>query len=260
MPAPQRLTTGRLLALVIGVPLCLAMIGWGTLTVVALVSLDSFQIHRTFPASGGQLSVKLDGGDLTLVPTDGDQVNLTGAVRYGLVRPTVSVDTAGTGVQISVSCPWFADINCSADLTVAVPDGVAVTASTDTGDITASDLDNLSLQSNTGDVQVNGGTGVVHLSTDTGQITGSAMDATDVTANADTGDVSLDFAQPPTDVSVQNDTGDVTVTLPPGAPPYAVSAHSQTGSTSVEVATDPTSTDDIAASTDTGDVLVDSAG
>ncbi len=260
MSTSQRLTTGRLLALVIGVPLCLAVIGWAALTAVALVSFDSFQIHRSFSPAGGQLSVKLDDGDLTLAPSSGDQVDLTGVAHYSLVRPTVNVDSTGAGVSITVSCPWFAGINCSADLTVAVPAGIAVTASTDTGNISASGLDNLSLQTDTGDVQVNGGAGVVHLDTDTGEITGAGMDAVDVTASSDTGDVSLDFAQPPTHVSAQDDTGNVTVTLPAGAPAYAVSAHSSTGDTSVEVPTNPTSRDDISISTDTGDVVVDPRG
>jgi hypothetical protein len=61
-------------------------------------------------------------------------------------------------------------------------------------------------------------------------------------------------------VSAQDDTGDVTVTLPAGAPAYAVSARSSTGDTSVEVPTDPTSRDDISISTDTGDVVVDPRG
>jgi hypothetical protein len=257
---PPRLTTGRIAALIIGIPISLAVITWGALTVISLLSLDSFQIQRSFSPSGGQLSVSLNDGDLTLAPSSGDRVELTGVAHYSLVRPTVNVDTTGAGVSVSVTCPWFASINCSADLTVVVPAGIAVAASTDTGNITASNLDNVSLQTDTGDLQVNGGAGVDHLSTDTGQITGAAMDASDVTAGSDTGDVSLDFAQPPTDVSAQDDTGDVTVTLPAGAPPYAVSAHTQTGNTTVGVPTNPTSTDQIAVSTDTGDVTVDAAG
>ena len=78
------------------------------------------------------------------------------------------------------------------------------------------------------------------------------MDASDVNASADSGDVSLDFAQPPTDVSVQDDSGDVTVTLPAGGPAYAVSAHSRPGNTSIEVPTDPTSRHDISISVDSG--------
>ncbi|MGD0834930.1 MAG: hypothetical protein ABSA40_11035, partial [Candidatus Dormibacteria bacterium] len=60
MPDPQPLTMGRLTALVIGVPLCLAVIGWGALNAVALVSSDSFQIHRDLAPTGSQVTVSVN--------------------------------------------------------------------------------------------------------------------------------------------------------------------------------------------------------
>ena len=146
---------------------------------------------------------------------------------------------------------------CDVDLTVAVPAGLAVTASADSGDITASDLDALTLHADSGNLQVNGGSGLLHLSTDSGQITGVAMDASDVNASANSGSISLDFARAPADVSIQDNSGDVTVTVPSGGPAYAVSAHSDSGSTSVEVPTDPTSTHDISISVHSGNAVVD---
>jgi DUF4097 and DUF4098 domain-containing protein YvlB len=254
------LTPGRLTALLIGVPVSLAAIGWGALSVVALASLDSFAIHRSFPPSGSQLSVTVDSGALTLEPSIDDQVHLDGTARYGLVRPTIDVSSTGGGVSVTISCPWFVASECSADLTVAVPSGIALTASTASGNITASNLDNLSLQATSGNVQITGGAGLVHLSAVSGQITGVAMDAADVHASATSGDVSLDFAQPPSDVTVQDTSGNVTVTLPPGGPAYAVSAHSVSGNTSIDVPTDPTSRHDISVSVVSGNVVVDPAG
>ena len=257
---PPRLTTGRLAALVIGIPISLAVIAWCALTVVALLSLDSFQIHRSFSPSAGQLSVAVDSGDLTLIASDDSQVHLTGIAHYSLVRPTVDVTTTGASVSVTVHCLWFVASECSVDLTVAIPPRIEVTASTDTGNLTSNGLDDLSLQTDTGDLQVNGGSGYLHLGSQTGDITGVAIDAPSVTASDQTGDVSLDFAQAPTDVSGQDQTGNVTVTLPAGATAYAVSAHTDTGDTSVEVPTNPASTDEISASTSTGDVTVNAAG
>jgi hypothetical protein len=257
---PPRLTTGRLAALVIGIPISLAVVAWGALTVIALLSLDSFQIHRNFSPSASELSVAVDSGDLTLIASGDSQVHLTGGAHYALVRPAIDVTTTGASVAVAVHCPWFVTVECSVDLTVAVPPRIEVTASTDTGNITSNGLDDLTLQTDTGDLQVNGGSGFLHLSSQTGDITGVAIDAPSVTASDQTGGVSLDFAQAPTDVSAQDQTGDVTVTLPAGATAYAVSAHTETGDTSVQVPTNPASTDEISASTATGDVTVDSAG
>jgi hypothetical protein len=256
---PSRLTTGRLAALVIGIPVSLAVIAWGALTVVSLLSLDSFQIHRSFSPSASHVSVDLDTGDLTLIASGDGQVHLTGVAHYALVRPTVDVTTTGGSVSVTVHCPWFVASECSVDLTVAIPPRIQVAASTDTGNLTSNGLDDLSLQTDTGDLQVNGGSGFLHLSSQTGDITAVAVDAPSVTASDQTGDVSLDFAQAPTNVSAQDQTGDVTVTLPAGATAYAVSAHTQTGDTSVEVPTNPAATNEISASTATGDVTVDSA-
>jgi hypothetical protein len=257
---PPRLTTGRLAALVIGIPISLAVIAWSALTLVALLSLDSFQVHRSFTPSASQLSVTVDSGDLTLIASGDSQVHLTGIAHYGLVRPTVDVTTTGASVSVTVHCPWFVAGECSVDLTVAIPPRIEVTASTDTGNLTSNGLDDLSLQTDTGDLQVDGGSGFLHLSSQTGDITGVAIDAPRVTTNAQTGNISLDFAQAPTNVSAQDQTGDVTVTLPAGGTPYAVSAHTQTGDTNVEVPTNPASTNEISASTATGDVTVESAG
>jgi hypothetical protein len=254
------LTTGRLTALVIGVPVSLAIIAWGALNAVALASSDSYQIHRSISPSGTQMSVSVTTGNLTLIPSHDNQVQLTGVAHYGLVRPTVDVSTNGSVLSITANCSWLLVDQCNVDLTVAVPSGIAVAASTDAGDIAASNLSNLSLQADSGDLQLNGGSGVVHLSTDSGQITGVAMDAADISASADSGDISLDFAEAPTDVSVQDDSGDVTLTLPPDGPAYAVSAHSDSGSTSIDVPTNPTSARDISISVDSGNVVVDPRG
>jgi hypothetical protein len=257
---PLLLTRGRLTALVIGVPASLALIAWGAFNVVALLSADSFQIHRSFAPTGNQASVSVDRGNLTLEEAAGDQVTLSGIARYGLVRPTIDVTTSGAGVSITVACSPLLVGECNVDLTVAVPAGIAVSATTDSGDITASDLDDLTLHADSGDLQVNGGSGLLHLSTDSGQITGVAMDASDVNASADSGGISLDFGRAPTDVSVQDDSGDVTVTVPSGGPAYAVTAHSNSGSTSVQVPTNPTSTHDISISVDSGNAVVDPRG
>ena len=257
MSTPLLLTRGRLTALAIGVPVSLALIAWGALNVVALLSADSFQIQRSVAAAGSQVTVSVDAGNLTLEPAAGDQLVLTGVAHYGLIRPTVAVTMTGTGVAVTAHCGPFLVGECHVDLTVGVPAGLAVSASTDSGDITASNLDALTLHANSGNLQVNGGSGLLHLSTDSGQITGVAMGASDVNASADSGDISLDFARAPADVTIQDDSGDVTVTVPSGGPAYAVSAHSDSGSTSIEVPTDPTSTHAISISVHSGSAVVD---
>jgi hypothetical protein len=257
VPDPQPLTMGRLTALVIGVPLCLAVIGWGALNAVALVSSDSFQIHRDLAPTGSQVTVSVNAGDLTLTPSPDGQVHLSGVARYGLVRPTVAITTTGAGVSISADCSWFLVDQCSVDLAVAVPSGIAVDASTDSGDITASNLGNLTLAADSGGVQVNGGSGILHLTTDSGDITALATSADTVDASADSGEVTLSFAQAASSVTVQDDSGNVVLTLPVDGPTYAVDAHSDSGNVSIGVPTDPSSAHSVSISVDSGNVSVE---
>lgn len=260
MSNPPPLTTGRLTALVVGVPLALAVIGWGALNAVALVSASSFQFHRDLAPSGSQVSVSVNAGNITLTPSNDGEVELTGVARYGLVRPTVDITTTGAGVSISASCSWFLGDQCSVDLAVAIPSEVAVDASTDAGNITATNLGNLTLAANSGNLQVNGGSGNEHLTTNSGDITAAAMDAATVNAGANSGDVTLSFSQAPSSVTVQDDSGNVVLTLPTEGLAYAVDAHSNSGSTSIEVPTDPTSAQSVSIWVDSGNVAVEPGG
>ena len=56
MNGPLRLTKGRLLALLLGVPLALACIGWAGLTEVAYAGLGSYPVRLTVPPEAGRLS------------------------------------------------------------------------------------------------------------------------------------------------------------------------------------------------------------
>ena len=71
MSTPLPLTGGRRTALAIGVPVSLALIAWGAFNVIALLSADSFQIHQSVAAAGGQVSVSVDTGNLSLEPAAG---------------------------------------------------------------------------------------------------------------------------------------------------------------------------------------------
>ena len=57
MSTPLLVTTGRRIALAVGVPISLALIAWGAVNVIALLSADSFQIHRSVAAAGSQVSL-----------------------------------------------------------------------------------------------------------------------------------------------------------------------------------------------------------
>ena len=60
-PAPLRMTPGRWVALAIGVPVALALIGWTGFSFVANLGRASFPVNVTIPVQDGQLVASLDG-------------------------------------------------------------------------------------------------------------------------------------------------------------------------------------------------------
>jgi hypothetical protein len=249
-------TRGRHLALIIGVPIVSVLIGWSALTAVAFVGRGSYSIDRTLAIDGGSLTVAIDDGNLNLEPSRDAKVHLSGVIAYSLVRPTVDIRTTPAGVSITTSCPLLVPLGCSFAATVAVPTGVNVTASSLYGDVTATKLSNVSLDSNSGNVRAVGLEGTAHLRTDYGSITATALRTDELYADDDSGGVSLGFTLVPGKIVVSDSYGDVNVTLPPGERAYNVAAHSSYGSTSVQVPTDSSSADTIAIAADAGNVTI----
>jgi len=200
------MTTGRRLALVIGVPLILLIIGWNALSAAAYAGQATYPVRLDLPASGGTVKVSIDSGDLNGGPGAGDRLRLTGTARYSVVRSTVTWHATPSGVTVVSRCHFVVG-ECSFNYRVALPAGSPAILSDGSGDITV--------------------TGVT---------------STDVTASDDSGDVTLTFTKIPDRVRVSDQFGDVTLLLPPGRTAYRVSAHASFGDTSVGVPTSPSST------------------
>ena len=247
---------GPIAALVLGAAVCAALITWGLVNAFASAASRTAQIHRSVAASGDTMTVSLDSEDLTLAVSDDGRVHLDGRVSYRVQPPSVEIATSSSGLSVTVSCTGLVDDGCSGSLTLAVPAHVAVSAATASGNLTAASLDNLSLRSDSGDLRVSDAAGSLSLETLSGDITGAGLSAAAVTADDDSGDVSLSFIAIPDQVSVQDASGDATVLLPPGGPAYAVDARSLSGDSSIGVPTDPASAHVISVTVDSGDVSV----
>lgn len=77
----------------------------------------------------------------------------------------------------------------------------------------------------------------------------------DVDIDIDGGDSDLSFAATPTHIRARTDGGDIHISVPPGAA-HRVLASADGGSTRVDVATDPDSTNAIDAHANGGDVTI----
>jgi hypothetical protein len=236
----------------------LALIGWSGLNVAAFLGQGTFSINQSVAWSGGPVSISVDSGDLTITPSTDGRVHISGRVAYSLVKPSLMITTSGSHSTVSFSCPAIAAGRCSAEVAVSVPPGATLVASSQSGNVTASGFTNVSLESDSGDVRASRLSGNIMLQTHSGDITATDLRASTVTADDDSGTVSLDFIDAPQSVDVQDSSGDVSVLVPDAT--YHVSAHSDSGDVTITVPTDPESANVIDVTVASGDVNIAPVG
>jgi putative adhesin len=274
-PARLVMTPGRWVALLIGVPVALAFIGFGALSLVSDIGMASFPVSRTIPVDHGRLAASTDGGDFTVRPGPaGDAAQLTGTVQYSLIRPDFSVND-GTG--ISLHCRLLLG-NCGLNATLSVPPGVALDLATGGGDMRLSDIQSaVALDSAGGDVSLSGAGGVATVTTGGGDLSdsgargfltfhtgggdvdGSGLLSPKVTVYSGGGDVSLTFTRAPANIFVDSSGGNVNIVLPPGTTQYAISAETDGGDYRHTVTNNQAAADKINVNSGGGDVSITEA-
>jgi hypothetical protein len=268
MPARLSMTRGRRAALIVGVPVCVALIGGLGLNVVALLGEATYSVSEVVPVNSKSLNVGVAGGDLRINQTTAPQATLTGTARYSLVRSKVTEQSTSDGTTIAYHCSIpFGD--CGLNATVNVPAALSVTANTGGGntDITGA-TGQVNVSSGGGDITANHDSGPLTLHTSGGNVRAAAITSPTVTVSSGGGDIDADgltsingfsastsggniqatgvkspvvtastgggdievvFATVPNNVNVNTSGGNITLVLPPGSEEYHVTAHTDGG-------------------------------
>lgn len=255
------MTPARRAALLIGVPLCLALTGWGGYSIVSWIGQGHFPVNDTAAVSGGPVSAHVGGGSVLLKQGPAGQVKLTGTARYSLIRPNVTEQRTAGGVAFGYDCAVDLSGNCGLDATLTVPAGTAATVSTDGGSVTASGTTgDVTLSTSGGDVTVDNASGDLTLNTDGGNITGAGLTAQSFIAGTSGGDIRIEFTGVPHNVRVHTDGGNITIVVPRGSAQYKVSATTDGGTVSdSSLSVNSNSPDTITASTSGGDITISPA-
>jgi len=72
MTTPLPMTRGRLLTLLLGVPVALALIGWTGLTEVAFAGLGSYPVGLSVPVEGSTVNLSAGSADVQVTQAAGD--------------------------------------------------------------------------------------------------------------------------------------------------------------------------------------------
>lgn len=275
MTTPLPMTAGRIVALIIGVPLALAIIGWTGLTWVAYAGQSSYPVRLDIPVHGGTVSVSAGPANMSVSQEAGGRLRLSGTARYSLVRSTVTWHRSSSGLAVFSHCHFLVSGVCSFDYRLTLPAGLPAVISDGSGDLTLQTLaGHIKATAGSGNIDASGLSGTVDLQTGSGDISGTTLSgpkevlgtgsgnitltgltSADVTASAGSGDISLTFTKIPGYVQVTGHSGNVTLVLPRGVA-YRVAASTASGNNSVTASHDLSSTHIIIVSTQSGDISV----
>jgi Putative adhesin len=246
-PRTLQMTPARWVALAIGVPVALMMIGWLGFSAVAGIGQASFPVSiPSIPVQHGQLSVNVGGGNVTVRPGQPGAARLVGTVRYSLIRPDISTTSDG----VNLRCRLLVG-NCGLDATLTIPPRTGLALSTGGGDQAVSGVQGgVTLSSGGGNVSVSSVSGVVTASTGGGDLTaddlagtltfntyGGNINATTIASrNAGIhsygGDATLTFTVVPANLTITSDGGNITLILPRNSTGYRVLATPDGGNVS----------------------------
>jgi Putative adhesin len=249
------LTRGRRAALAIGVPVCLLLIAYTALDLVALFGQGRFPVNYSAGAVKS-LTVTSSGGQLLINGSTGQAATLTGTGDYSLIRPTVTERSTAGRASVRYHC-GFPVGNCGLHATIEAPATVPVSVSTDGGNADIiSTAGPVSLSTGGGDIDASDPSGPLSLNTSGGNVLLAHVESATVTATSGGGDVEVYFSRVPRDVRVQTSGGNITLVLPRGTTQYNISAHSDGGTVSNTIPQDSSSLNVITAATGGGNVTI----
>jgi len=173
-----RMTPGRWAAVALAVPVALALIGWTGFTLVTTVARGSYPFSYPVTVSGGQVTLNVNGGNVTLRQIPGGAAGLTGVVQYGLIRPAIYESATASGADLGINCDGIAS-DCGMAATLEVPPRTAVTLFSYGGDVAATSFSgHFTVSTGGGNISVGHLAGTLQISTYGGDLTGSALTGT----------------------------------------------------------------------------------
>lgn len=218
--------------------------------------------RKSFAFNGETLTIDSGNSDITLVPADIKDVQVTRQVDGWVVfgdGPDATWKMEDGTLTLRVECDAVAS-DCVSRHTVKVPRGVAVAVQDDNGNVTASGFDTaLKIRSDNGAVKITDSSGPLELGSDNGEVVAEGVTAKRIVATSDNGSVRLALGAVPDRVESSSDNGKILIELPGAGAPYAVSAKSNNGDIDVDVPTDDDSAHIVTARSDNGKVTVRTA-
>ncbi len=205
--------------------------------------------------------VHVDAGRIDVQGVDGEGARMRRRDRAWLVGPPPATAWAdGSGVRVLGVCPGWLVLRCRTDLRMEVPGEAAIDIESVSADVSLRNVAGLvRVRSGSGNVAVDGSTSrSLTLVTGSGRIEGGDVGTPRVSAESDSGSISMTLTEPPENVSLITTRGSVELTVPNGR--YRVRAETNIGVARIEVETDDASQQEIFVRATLGDIHIRGVG
>ncbi|WP_431900989.1 DUF4097 family beta strand repeat-containing protein [Nonomuraea sp. bgisy101] len=184
--------------------------------------------------------VKIEGDSGAIVVTESDRqgIHVTETLTWRKNKPKPTHVVQGDTLVLTFTCPPSVGLaSCDVGYEVEVPRGLRIRAGSDSGEVTLRAL-----------------SGEVEAESDSGRIEARDLTAKRVTAESDSGDLTLVFAGQPDRVKTRTDSGQTEVRVPQG--PYNITTETDSGSKKIGAKADASASRVIDMSSDSGDLEV----
>jgi hypothetical protein len=246
----------RILGIIVVVVLALAALN-AAAWALRSTERDTIPIDDTFD----RVEVDVSAGRITVEASADGSASLTAETEAALFASAdVSHEVVDGRLVVSGDCDrgiWLVGgFNCSTDVTLQVPADVDVVATSSAGAVTARGLTGgADVRSSAGRVRVEDHSGALRAHSSAGGVTVTGLSSDDAEITSSAGGVEVTAVTPPAALLASSSAGGVTVTLP-GDVAYNLEADTSAGSTTVDVATDPSSPYRVEARSSAGSVTV----
>ncbi|KOT49165.1 MULTISPECIES: DUF4097 family beta strand repeat-containing protein [Streptomyces] len=215
--------------------------------------------EQTYTVDGktAKLDVSTPGGDIKVVADDtaDGRVKVTERLEYGKQKPVTRHSLKDGALNLTAEDCGRSNGTCNVSYEVRVPPSVAVTLSTDGGNIGVTGVTGtVGTRTSGGNIDVRQTAGPLTAETSGGDISISDARGKQTTASTDGGMIDARFTAVPDRVDAHSGGGDVSVRLPQGR--YAIDATTDGGNRNVTGSVDSASPHKIKAHSDGGDVGV----
>ena len=228
---------------------------------LAQVAYDQYVVTEAIDATQlagvNQVRVSNTAGSITVVASDITDASVTLDVVDGLFAADRSVAIRSGELRVDTSCDvWFAT-HCRVDQRVAMPASLPLDVRGRHGHVRIEGASApLRVDGRFGDLVVEGAAGPVSIDHGFGRVTAAGLGGAEVDVTLRFGESRLEFAVTPSDVRVDSRFGSTTIEVPDDGTVYRITGTTSFGDRSIQVRTDPDSSNVIHVDSTFGEVTV----